>query len=183
MNHPVLLAPGRHRHVRRAALQATAPAARVEVLVCGSRDRGDDGAAVLAMALLVGGFPEDVGVRFVGQLDIEDLLAVPDRAAIVIVDTAVGIPPGQIVDLPLSGLVGRGNGIRPRSSHAIGVSDVVALAGLLRGEALHGRAVAIGGITFGLGEGLSWPVAAAIPELRLAIVAAVDRERARAKAV
>jgi hydrogenase maturation protease len=182
MSHPALVSPTGHRPPERIA-RAETPAIRVEVLVCGTRDRGDDAAGCHALAGLVGAFPGDVAVRFAGQLDIEDLLSVPDRASVVIVDAAVGLPPGQIVDLPLAGLVGRSMGLHPRSSHAMGLAEVIALATLMRGEPVRGRIVAIGGIAFGLGDGLSFPVAAAMPELRLAIVAAVDRQRATGKAV
>ena len=110
---------------------AGAQAAGVQVLVCGSPDRGDDGVAVAAAAMIRDQLPDGVRMRTVGQLDIDDLLAVPAAVGVVIVDAASGLRPGQIVDLPLTGLIGRPERLRPRSSHAVGLPEVVALAGAL----------------------------------------------------
>ena len=64
----------------------------VEVLVCGSPDRGDDGAPAVATASLAGHLPSTVQVRVIGQLDIDDLLSVPPGARVIVVDAATGIP-------------------------------------------------------------------------------------------
>jgi hydrogenase maturation protease len=148
----------------------------VEVLVCGSADRGDDGAPMAAAAVLRDHMPDDVRIRIIGHLDIDDLLAVPTGARVVIVDTAVGIRPGHIVELPLTGLVGREDGLRPRSSHALAFPEVIGLAELIRGRPVQGRIVAIGGMAFGLGATLSPRVARAIPALVAAVREAMDRK-------
>ena len=153
------------------------PTTHVEVLACGGPDRGDDGAAVIAVGRLADALPEDVRMRIVGQLDIDDLLSIPPGAGAVVVDTAVGVDPGWIVEIPFSGLVGRDAGIRPRSSHALSIPETVAVASIIRGRPLQGMVVAIGGIDFGLGEALSWPVAAAMDAFVLAIADAVRRVR------
>ena len=114
-------------------------------------------------------------MRTVGQLDIDDLLAVPEGARVIIVDAATGIQPGEIVELPLDGLVEREDGLRPRSSHALGFPEVIGLATLIRGRPLAGRIVAIGGQRFGLGAALSDRVARAIPALARAVSDAVER--------
>jgi len=145
-----------------------------EVLICGSRDRGDDGAPIAAAAIICEHLPSDIRVRIVGQLDIDDLLAIPIGAPVVIVDAAVGIPPGEIVELPVTGFVGRKDGLRPRSSHALSFPEVVGLAELIRGRPVDGRIVAIGGVEFGLGETLSEAVSAAMPALAAAILHAID---------
>jgi hydrogenase maturation protease len=150
----------------------------IEILVCGSPDRGDDGAPIRAAALIGHCVPNDVRVRIVGQLDIDDLLAVPRDAGVVIVDAAVGIPPGRIVELPVTGFVGRKDGLRPRSSHALSLPEVVGLAEMIRGRPVEGRIVAIGGVDFGLGTPLSEPVATAVPALASAIRHAIDHVRA-----
>jgi hydrogenase maturation protease len=162
----------------RAVTQRSGPAApsvAVEVLVCGSPDRGDDGAPTAAAAVLRDRMPDDVRIRIVGHLDIDDLLAVPTGARVVIVDTAVGFRPGHIVELPLTGLVGREDGLRPRSSHALAFPEVIGLAELIRGCPVQGRIVAIGGMAFGLGASLSPRVARAIPALVAAVREAMDR--------
>jgi hydrogenase maturation protease len=153
------------------------PATHVEVLACGAPDRGDDGAAVIAVGRLADAFPDDVRTRIVGQLDIDDLLSVPAGAGAVVVDTVVGVDPGWIVEIPFGGLAGRDAGIRPRSSHALSIPETVAVASIIRGHPLQGIVVAIGGVDFGLGEALSWPVAAGMDAFVLAIVDAVGRVR------
>jgi hydrogenase maturation protease len=154
------------------------PVTLVEVLACGAPDRGDDGAGVIAVGRLADVLPDDVRTRIVGQLDIDDLLAVQPGAGAVVVDTVVGVDPGWIVEIPFSGLVGREAGIRPRSSHALSIPETVAVASIIRGRPLEGIVVGIGGVDFGLGEALSWPVAAAMDAFVLAIVDAVHRVRA-----
>ena len=149
----------------------------VEVLACGAPDRGDDGAAVIAVGRLADALPPDVRTRIVGQLDIDDLLAVPKGAGVVVADTALGVDPGWIVEIPFSGLAGREAGIRPRSSHALSIPETIAVASIIRGHPLPGMVVAIGGIDFGLGEALSWPVASAMDAFVLAIADAIGRVR------
>jgi hydrogenase maturation protease len=153
-----------------------APSIAVEILVCGSADRGDDGAPIAAAAVLRDHVPDDVRMRIVGSLDIDDLLAVPAGARVVIVDAAVGIRPGQIIELPLNGLIGREDRLRPRSSHALAFPEVIGLAELIRGRPVQGRIVAIGGTGFGLGATLSPRVARAIPALVAAVREAMDRK-------
>lgn len=149
---------------------------RVEVLLCGAEDRGDDGAPLIAARYLAGQLPVGVRVRPVGRLDVDDLLDVPAESAVVIVDAATGIAPGTVVDLPIEELR-RLRTCRPRSSHALAAPEVIGLAGLLRNGPLRGRIVAIGGAEFGLGVGLSPRVAAAIPDFIASILEAIDTVR------
>jgi len=149
----------------------------VEVLVCGSQDRGDDGAPIAIMGRLRERLPPDVQVRAVGQLDVDDLLSIPYGAGVVIVDAATGIDPGVIVDLALTGLIGQPDGVHPRSSHALTMPEVVGLAEMLRGRPLRGRIVAIGGAHFSLGSNFSRPVNASLEPLSEAIVKAVASVR------
>ena len=149
----------------------------VEVLVCGSPDRGDDGAPMAVMGRLREQLPPDVAMRVVGMLDVDDLLSVPSGAGVVIVDAATGIDPGAIVDLALNALIGRSDGVHPRSSHALALPEVVGLAEMLRGRPLCGRIVAIGGAHFGLGSSFSRPVNAALDPLSDAVVEAVASVR------
>jgi hydrogenase maturation protease len=154
-----------------------APTILVEVLACGAPDHGDDAAGVIAVGRLADALPDDVRTRIVGQLDIDDLLAVPAGAGAIVVDTALGVDPGWIVEIPFSGLAGREAGIRPRSSHALSIPETIAVASIIRGRPLRGMVVAIGGIDFGLGEALSWPVAAAMDAFVMAIDDAIRRVR------
>jgi hydrogenase maturation protease len=149
----------------------------VEVLVCGSPDRGDDGAPIAASRLLRDNLPADVAMRVVGMLDVDDLLSIPLGAGVVIVDAATGIDPGHVVDLGLTGLIGQHGGVHPRSSHALALPEVVGLAEMMRGRPLRGRIVVIGGTQFGLGEPFSYPVVSSVRRLSEAILEAVGQVR------
>jgi Ni,Fe-hydrogenase maturation factor len=151
----------------------------VEVLACGDPSRGDDGAPVAAITELGDDLPSDVTIRLVGDLDIDDLLAVPPGAGAVVVDTATGVEPGWVVEIPFIALAGRSSGIRARSSDALARPETVGLASMIRGRPLVGVHVAIGGASFGLGDSLSWPVAAGLCSFRVAIVDAIERVRAQ----
>jgi hypothetical protein len=153
--------------------------ALVEVLACGGPDRGDDGASLAALAGLAPDLPDDVTVRLVGHLDIDDLLAIPTGAGTVVVDTATGIDPGWVVEIPFVGFAGRESGIRARSSDALSRPETVGLASMIRGRPLVGVLVAIGGASFGAGEALSWPVATGLCSFRVAIVDAIERVRSQ----
>jgi hydrogenase maturation protease len=145
----------------------------IDVLVCGSPDRGDDGAAIAA-ARLLRGLPAGTRVRIVGQLDIDDLLAVPPGGAVVIVDAATGIPPGRIVELPLRGFLEAGSETVPRSSHALAMPEIIGVADMVRGRPLAGRIIVIGGRQYGLGRPMSRGVARAIPALVEAVSRTID---------
>jgi hypothetical protein len=167
---------------RTLVLDDTSPAEtpvppRVEVLACGDPDRGDDAASIAALAELEADLPSDVTVRLVGQLDIDDLLAVPPGAGAVVVDTATGVDPGWVVEIPFVGFAGRESGIHARSSDALGRPETVGLASMIRGRPVIGVLVAIGGASFGPGDVLSWPVAAGLCTFRVAILDAIDRVR------
>jgi len=149
----------------------------VEVLACGEPDRGDDGASVAALDDLAPGLPSDVSVRRVGHLDIDDLLAIPAGAGAVVVDTATGVDPGWVVEIPFIGFAGRESGIRARSSDALSRPETVGVASMIRGRPVVGVLVAIGGASFGPGEALSWPVASGLCSFRVAIADAIERVR------
>src|SRR5688572_14659821 len=159
--------------------EATLVGALVQVLACGDPGRGDDGASLAALAELAPDLPADVTIRLVGQLDIDDLLAVPFGAGAVVVDTATGIDPGWVVEIPFVGFVGRDSGIRARSSDALSRPKKGGLASIVRGGPLVGVLVGIGGSAFGRGDGLSWPVAAGLCSFRVAIADAIERVRAQ----
>ena len=78
----------------------------VRLLVCGNADRGDDGAALSAVATLLPSLPtallERLEVRRCGHLRVEDLTDIPANEVAIVVDAAVGIAPGQVVSMPVS---------------------------------------------------------------------------------
>jgi hypothetical protein len=151
----------------------------VEVLACGKRDHGDDGAAIAALEELAPELPVDVTVRLVGQLHIDDLLAVPTGAGAVVVDSATGLDQGWVVEVALSAIADPDLEIRTRSSNALSRPETLGLASMIRGRPLVGISVVIGGHSFRPGDPLSWPVASGLCTFRVAIADAIERVRLR----
>lgn len=152
----------------------------VVVLACGDALRGDDGIAAAAVRALPPRVLELTEVRVLDAPGVEDLVDLPPDAWVVIVDAVAGPPPGQLVELDLAAL--RALSAAPHgvagsgpvaSSHQLPLPEVVALAGLLRGEPLLGRFVGVGIRSVAFGEGFSEPVAAALPALTAAVAHAV----------
>jgi hydrogenase maturation protease len=133
----------------------TLPAPTVRVLVCGSADRSDDGAALCAVAHILPqlepALRQRVEVRRCPQLDAADLIDVADGEACLVLDTVVGVEPGIVVQIPLDELT-RLEDAAPRSSHALPISQVLGIAEAIRGQLPRGRLVGIGGKWFGFGE-------------------------------
>ncbi len=151
----------------------------VRILVCGNADRGDDGAALAAIARILPALPPAVlarlEVRRCVQLDATDLIDVADGEACLIVDTVVGVEPGEVVTIPLACLASGVGPISPRSSHALPIDQTIALALALRGAPLAGCFVGIGGRWFAYGQGrFSRPVKANLGGLGAAIVADLE---------
>ena len=151
----------------------------VRLLVCGNAERGDDGAALAAVATLLSGLPPHLlavlEVRRCEQLDLDDLLDLPVSAACVIADAVVGLAPGEVVTIPLADLPDRdaAAGPVPRSSHVLPIGQLVGIATVMRDRPLDGSFVGIGGRSFGFGRGIGRPVRAALPAFRAAIESAL----------
>ncbi len=151
----------------------------IRLLVCGNVERGDDGAAVTAVAGLLEDLPPRIAalldVRSCEQVEIEDLLAVPATMACVIVDTVVGIPVGSVATIPLAELPEHAGveGPSARSSHIMPIGQVVAIADILREEPVDGLFVGIGGGSFGFERALGGEVLDGMPAFRDAIAAAL----------
>jgi hydrogenase maturation protease len=150
----------------------------VRLLVCGNPHRRDDGAALRAAALLVPSLrlrhcPIEA-VRC-GQLDVDHLLSVPPGMPVVLLDAAVGVPPGSIVVRSLDELIDQPGGAAPHSSHALPINQVLGMANVLADQPLRGVFVGIGGADFGYGDALSPAVQASLPAYRDAITAEVTR--------
>jgi len=152
----------------------------VRLLVCGNADRGDDGAALSAVATLLPSLPtamlERLEVRRCGHLRVEDLIDVRAGELAVVVDAAVGIAPGRVVTLPIYEIVGDTEAPTPRSSHELPVDQVLGLAQTLRPGGLpEGSFVGIGGRRFGYGRPLSRSVRLNMPAFQAAIAAELSR--------
>jgi hydrogenase maturation protease len=124
------------------------------ILVCGDPARGDDGAALAAVARLGLIRRPAVRVRVVGQLEPDDLVAALVEGPCVVVDAVRGVEPGRIVEMPLRDLADPG-GPQPASSHALPIGTVIGLAEALGADVGRGAFVGIGGGRFELGGGLS----------------------------
>lgn len=153
---------------------APASVPRVRVFACGERSRGDDAVAILAAERLPAAVRALAEVDLCGQLDVQALVDIPAGQACIVVDAAVGIPPGEIVVLPLE-QVAQDGGARPHSSHSLPPDQSLALAAVLRGELPRGSFVGLGGAAFELGAGLSPAVAAAMDAFVQAIAAEIHR--------
>ncbi len=140
--------------------------AAVRVIVCGNADRGDDGAAPIAVAALLPSLPAGLrlalDIRRSTELRVEDLVDLGPDAVCLIVDAVAGVEPGRIVRLPL-GELGDRPGFTPRSSHQLPIHLVVGLAGILRDCPVEGSFIGLGGDAFGYGAPLSPVARAAIP--------------------
>ena len=152
--------------------------ADVIVLVCGTLDRCDDGAAIWASSMLMAELRaagrDRLEVRRCGQLDVQDLLDAPAGVPLVIADTAAGIEPGRIVTLTFDELLANPRGPVPHSSHALPIDQVIGISRQLADGDVHGRFVGVGGADFGFGRSLSPPVRKALPDFAAAIDAALQ---------
>jgi hydrogenase maturation protease len=154
----------------------TAPAPTLRVLVCGSADRGDDGAALSAIAHVLPQLDQEIcqrlEVRRCSQLDATDLIDVRDGEACLVLDTVVGVDAGSIVELPLESLV-RAGPVAPRSSHALPIQQVAGIAEAVRGSLPRGLFVGIGGKWFGFGTMRSRALRLGMPAFEVAVRAAI----------
>ena len=124
------------------------------VLVLGDAMRGDDGAALLAAKHLETAAIPDYRIWRVGQLGPDDLVAALAEGPCVVLDAVRGVPPGEVVELPLASVADAG-GPQPASSHALPPGVIVRLAAALGARLETGTFLGIGGERFGLGEAIS----------------------------
>lgn len=154
----------------------TVPPPTVRLLVCGSADRGDDGAALQAVAHLLprldSAIRQQLEVRRCQQLDATDLIDVAAGEACIVLDTVVGIEPGTVVEIPLDDLPEMAS-ITPRSSHALPIGQVLGIAQAVRGDLPRGTFVGIGGKWFGFGPTRSRALREAMPAFEHAVRAAI----------
>jgi hydrogenase maturation protease len=157
----------------------TLPAPSVRLLICGAADRGDDGAALTAIARLLPTLDaatlERLEVRRCLQLDPLDLIDVAEDQSCLVIDTVVGIEPGSSIAIPLEELASRASAVTPRSSHALPIEQVLGIADAVRGGLPRGTFVGIGGKRFGFGSSHSRAVTAGMGALQ----AAIETELAR----
>lgn len=152
----------------------------IRLLVCGNADRGDDGAALSAVATLLPSLPpallERLEVRRCGHLRVEDLTDVPPNEVTLVIDAAVGVPPGHVVTLAIEQILGDPESPAPRSSNELPIDQVLGMAQVLRPGGLPaGTFVGIGGRRFGYGRPLSRSVRLNMATFQAAIAAELAR--------
>lgn len=152
----------------------------VRLLVCGNADRGDDGAALSAIATLLPALPtamlERLEVRRCGHVRAEDLLDVRAGEICILVDAAMGIAPGHVVTMPLGTVTGDMSTPTPRSSHELPIDGVLEEARARRPGGLpDGSFIGIGGRRFGYGRPLSRSVRLNIHAFQAAIAEELSR--------
>jgi hydrogenase maturation protease len=156
----------------------SARAPEVRILVCGTADRGDVGAAVAAISHVLPGLPDALRcrleIRRCQQLDVTDLIDIGPGEAVIVIDTVVGVEAGQVVTMPLEQLARHPAGVAPRSSHALSIDDALLIAEVVRGSLPAGVFVGIGGKWFGYGPRFSRAVKASLPEYGAAIQRAIE---------
>ncbi len=156
----------------------TARAPDLRILVCGTADRGDDGAALAAISHVLPDLPDAlrcrIEVRRCPQFDVTDLLDIGLGESCVVIDTVEGVEPGQIVTVSFDDLARGPAAVAPRSSHAVSLDDALLIAETVRGTLPVGTFVGIGGKWFGYGERFSRVVKAGLPGFALAIRRVID---------
>ena len=148
------------------------------MLVCGSADRGDDGAALCAVAHVLPApgpnLRQRVEVRRCPQLDAADLIDVADGEACLVLDTVVGVEPGAVVAIPLDELT------RARQASRRARRTPCRSSQVLRHRRGHPRQAAarpfvgIGGKWFGFGERFSRAVKGKLPDFAIAIQRSIE---------
>lgn len=141
---------------------------RVVVFACGEPLRGDDGSGPASVERLSATVRAIAEVRTRPSLSAEDLLLLPADTAVVVVDAVTGAPRGTIVREHLADLERVAVPWVPLSGHQLPLVTTVALARAL-GWRGCGTFLGVGAHSFALGEGISAPVAAALPALTAAI--------------
>jgi hydrogenase maturation protease len=156
----------------------TLPAPSVRLLICGAADRGDDGAALTAIARLLPMLDpatlERLEVRRCLQLDPLDLIDVAPEQSCLVIDTVVGIEPGSVIAIPLEELASPASAVTPRSSHALPIDQVLGIADAIRGGLPRGTFVGIGGKWFGFGARHSRAVTAGLGDLQATVKTELD---------
>jgi Ni,Fe-hydrogenase maturation factor len=154
----------------------TAKPPTVRVLVCGSGDRGDDGAALSAIAHVLPSLPSAVcrqlEIRRCQQLDATDVIDVAPGQQCLLLDTVVGVDAGEIVALPLEAFL-HSSAVAPRSSHALPIQQVIGIAEAVRGSLPPGRFLGIGGKWFGFGTTRSRALRDGLPAFEIALREAI----------
>jgi len=151
----------------------------LRILVCGDADRGDNGAPLIAISRLLPSLSrailDQLEIRRREQLDVVDLIDLGAGEACIIVDTAAGVEPGEVVTVSLADMAAFPLGPVPRSAHVARIDDGIKTVSAARGSVPPGSFVGIGGRSFGFGVPLSIPVRTSLPAFSAAITGEITR--------
>jgi len=149
----------------------------IRVLACGAIDRGDDGVAVRAVRSLSRGARHGAEIEEVGYLSPELLIGDDPTLPRLVLDCVLGLPGGEIIDLPLAQLPELEARMRTTSTHALAPGAAVALAALLGAVRPTDRFLGIGGEHFEPGDDLSPAVEAQLVALAELVAARIEEAR------
>jgi hydrogenase maturation protease len=142
------------------------------ILVCGDPSRGDDGAAIAAIARLPADLALGVIIHSAGRLEADELAAATRLGTCLVLDAVRGIEPGSVIELPLADLMAD-DAPAPATSHAVPFSLVIGLAEALGADLAQATFLGIGGEDFTLGAPLSEAVRAGLDGFALRVAWAV----------
>ena len=139
---------------------------RVLIIAYGNPLRSDDGLAWRAAEALQGKFdPQEVEIITLHQLGPELAESASHSECVIFLDASTGPgQPGEVQIRELSAEISE-QSEAPRFCHALSAQNVVGMAAQLYSAKPRAFSAAIVGQSFDHGEGLSAPVAVALPEL------------------
>lgn len=146
-------------------------AARVRVIGVGQRYRGDDAVGLLVADRVCELAPDGIEVLTATSDALALLTAFEGVDACVAIDSAQhGGVPGAVLRMAADRVAGM-RGAAATSSHGNALAEAVALGAALGSLPRHFRIVAVVGTAFGVGDGISAPVQAAVPVAVAAVLA------------
>ena len=147
---------------------------RARVIALGQAAAGDDGVGFAVLeALRQRGTPE--GVELLQAADASAIISLLETSApVVLVDAALGPPPGDVLELSPDELSDQG--LHPVSSHGMGLAQAVELAAVLAPERVS-RSIRVVAVAIARPDryrhGLSPAIAAAVPRAAERVLALI----------
>lgn len=147
---------------------------RVRVIGLGNMLAGDDAVGLIAARQLRELLPNDVEVQTREVPDWDDLQGMGAEDAVIFIDAVnSGAAPGTILEFNLVDVIG--TGLRHCSSHGLGLEHWASVAEALGERVSHLSIIGVEIASAEMGEGMSEPVAAALPDLLQRVQQAVAK--------
>ena len=149
---------------------------RVRVIGLGNMLAGDDAVGLIAARQLRDLLPADVEVQAREVPDWDDLQGLSGDDVVIFIDAVdSGAMPGTIFEFNLGDVIGAG--LRHCSSHGLGLEHWASVAEALGEHVSHLMILGMEIASAELGDGVSEPVTAALPELLQRVEQAVAKAR------